>query len=99
MRARECAARYWSLGERIKALTDERDELKSALGIYIGENAILTASDGTKLASSSTQANPTSVDLKGIKKKEPEIFAHLVEGGYVKQSERRELRPAKIKEE
>lgn len=97
MKAREYAARYWQLGERIKTLESEREELKNALGIYIGENSILQTPEGTKLASSWVQANPASVALKELKEKEPELYARLDEGGYIKRTERRELRPAKVK--
>jgi predicted phage-related endonuclease len=97
LKALEYASRYWSLGERIKSLEEERSELKNALGIYIGENSILQTSEGKKLASSWIQANPASVALKELQEKEPELYSRLDAGGYIKRSERRELRPAKVK--
>lgn len=97
MKAREIVDEYWKIGERIDRDEARRKELKNALGIYIGENSILSTPEGVKLASSWVQANPASVDLKGIIEKEPELYSRLVEGGYVRKSERRELRPARIK--
>ena len=97
MRAREYVAEYWRLGASIKRMETERDELKNALGIYIGENQYLTTAEGMKLASSWTQANPASVDLKGLKERDADLYGRLVAGGYVRTSERRELRPAKVK--
>lgn len=99
MRARECAAEYWRLGESIKALEARRDEYKNALGIYIGENGTLVTSEGMKLATSSLQRNPPVTDLKRLREEQPGIYTSLVEGGYISQTERRELRPAKIKGE
>jgi len=97
LKARALCARYWSLGESASRIEDERKEIKNALGIYIGENSILSTPNGTKLASSWIQANPASVDLKGLREKDDELYGRLVSGGYVRQSERRELRPAKVK--
>lgn len=99
MRARDYAARYWLLGDRIKELSEEREELKNALGIYMGENSLLVTAEGHKLASSWVQANPASVSLKDLKEKDSELYARLDEGGYIKKTERRELRPAKVKGE
>jgi len=99
LKARAIVDEYWKIGERLKRDEERRAELKNALGIYIGENSILTTPEGIKLASSWVQANPASVDLKGLKEKEPDLYASLLMGGYVRQSERRELRPAKIKGE
>lgn len=99
MRARDCVARYWSLGARMKEIEDEREELKDAVGIYMGENQYLVASDGTKLASSWEQPNPRSCDLKRMEKEDAKLYARLVKGGYITQTTRREMRPAKIKEE
>lgn len=96
LRAREYVAEYWRLGAVIKRDEARRDDLKSALGIYLGENQILSTAEGMKLASSWTQSNPASVDLKGLKEKDAELYGRLVAGGYVRTSERRELRPAKI---
>jgi predicted phage-related endonuclease len=99
MKAREYCRRYWQIGETVKRLEEERAELKNALGIYMGGNTELVTPEGHKLASSWVQANPMGVDLKGLREKEPDIYARLDEGGYLRKSERRELRPAKVKGE
>jgi len=97
--ARALCDEYWRLGEKIDKHEGRRAEIKKALGVYIGENSILATPNGTKLASSWVQLNAPSVDLKKLKEKEPDIYDRLMGGGYVKQGERRELRPAKIKGE
>lgn len=99
MRVRSLVFEYWQIGERLDRDEARRKEIKNALGIYLGENAILATPEGLKLASSWVQANPASVNLKELEAKEPELYARLVEGGYVRKSERRELRPAKLKGE
>jgi predicted phage-related endonuclease len=99
MKARQYATEYWRLGERIKTLEAQREELKNALGIYIGENSILQTPEGLKLASSWIQANPESVALKELREKDKALFDRLDEGGYIRRSQRREMRPAKIKGE
>jgi hypothetical protein len=99
LKARAWIERYHALGTVKDRAEAERAEIKNALGILIGENSILATPEGVRLASSWIQANPASVDLKGLEKGDPELYARLVEGGHVKRSERRELRPAKIKGE
>jgi hypothetical protein len=99
MKAREIVREYWQIGERMDRGEARRKELKNALGIYIGENSILQTPDGTKLASSWIQNNPREVDLKKLENDMPDIFANLVEGGIITQTNRRELRPAKLKGE
>ena len=97
LRARDMIDRYWKASGRLKEAEAERDDIKNALGILIGENSVLTTPEGVKLATSWVQNNPASVSLSDIKEKEPELYAKLDQGGYIRRSERRELRPAKIK--
>lgn len=99
MRALECRTRYWQIGRRIKELEEEREELKDALGIYIGDNAVLTTSAGDKIASSGEQNNPRAFDLKRLEKEKPRVYKTLLKEGYITQNSRRELRPARVKGE
>jgi predicted phage-related endonuclease len=97
MQARQWCDEYHRLGETERRVKDRRTELKNALGILIGENSVLATAEGVKLASSWIQSNPRQVDLKKLETEMPDIFSRLVEAEIITQTQRRELRPAKIK--
>lgn len=98
MKAREMVERYHRLSESAKSIEDERQEIKDALGILMGENKILTTAEGIRLASSWTVASEYASPAK-IKEKLPDVYERLASEGLITKSERRDLRPAKLKEE
>lgn len=98
MQAREMVSRYARASSRIKEAEGEKDEIKDALGILMGGNKILTTAEGVKLASSWTVESEYAAPTK-IREKLPEVYEKLVAEGLVTKSSRRELRPAKLKEE
>jgi predicted phage-related endonuclease len=90
-RVREMIQRDRQLAERIKGLEDERDDIKNAIGILIGENAVLSSGEGDVLAKTSEQSRE-SVSLANLKKKAPEIEAQLRAAGLVNVSTFRTVR-------
>lgn len=90
-RVREMIARDKSLAERIKALETERDDIKNAIGILIGKNAVLASGEGDILAKTSEQTRE-SVSLADIKKKSPDLETSLRTQGFVKSTSFRTVR-------
>lgn len=56
MRIREMIKRDKEIAARMKQYEDERDDIKNAIGIYLGENSVLAAADGSVLAKSTEQS-------------------------------------------
>jgi len=94
--ARQMVERWTRYGDAMDRLKSRRDDIKNALGLLIGENSVLTTSEGVKLASSWQQKNPLSCDWKAFEREYPEVYAKAREAGIITQSSRRELRPAKM---
>lgn len=97
MMARLMIEKWHKAGQGIKKLNARREDIKNALGLWIGENSVLTTAEGVKLASSWEQANPPGVDLKRFKKEHPRIYAKAIKEGIITFSKRRELRPVKLR--
>lgn len=98
IQARNMVRRFHVLSEQAKRIEAEREDIKDALGILMGENKILTTAEGIKLASSWTvEGEYTS--LTKIKEELPEVYGLLAAEGLITKSVRRDLRPAKLKEE
>ncbi len=97
MAARLMIEQWHKAGRGIDKLKAKREDIKNALGLWIGENSVLTTAEGVKLASSWKQKNPTSVDLKKLKERFPLQYEKMWELKIITQGERRELRPAKLK--
>jgi predicted phage-related endonuclease len=95
--ARKMVAQWHKTGKAIKRLSAKRDDIKNALGLMIGENKVLSTPEGVKLASSWTQKNPASIDIKRVEAEFPEVYAAMWENKVISQTKRRELRPAKLK--
>lgn len=95
--ARKMIAQWHKTGKAMKRLSAKRDDIKNALGLMIGDNKVLSTPEGEKLASSWTQKNPVSINIKRIESEFPKVYTAMWENGIISQSERRELRPAKLK--
>jgi len=96
LRVREMIGRYHAAGKREKEASAEREDIKNAIGILMGENAYLRSPEGTQFASSWTVDNEY---VKGaeIKKKYPADWDKFTADGFITKSSRREMRPAKLK--
>lgn len=91
LRVLEMVRRAGEIADKIKNLEAERDDIKNALGILIGENSVLATADGRVLARSAPRSRE-SVALSNIEKKAPELAARLRAEGLVTSSSWRELR-------
>ena len=91
LRIREMIGRDKDLSARIKALEEEREDIKNAVGILIGGNSVLAAADGQVLAKSAEQTRE-SVALSKIAKSAPDIEAQLRQLGLVTTSTYRTVR-------
>jgi len=91
LRIREMIGRDKDLSARIKALEEEREDIKNAVGILIGGNSVLAAADGQVLAKSAEQTRE-SVALSKIAKAAPDIEAQLRQLGLVTTSTYRTVR-------
>jgi len=91
LRALEMVRRAGEIADKIKNLETERDDIKNAIGILIGENSVLATADGRILARSAPRSRE-SVALSNIEKKAPELAARLRAEGLVTSSSWRELR-------
>lgn len=77
------------LSQRIKKAEAELGDLKNAVGLLIGENAVLANAEGTVLAKSYAKGRD-NIALTKVKKEAAELYAQL--GEYITRSEWRELR-------
>jgi len=75
--------------KRIKA---ELKDLKNAVGLLIGGNAVLTSAEGDVLARASETGRWYLREAKKLEQTEPELFKRLIDEGYITRSEWRELR-------
>jgi hypothetical protein len=96
LRVREMITRYHAAGEREKLAKAEREDIKNAVGILMGENAYLRSPEGTQFASSWTVDNEY---LKGaqIKKKYPDDWEKFTTDGLITKESRRDMRILKLK--
>lgn len=95
--ARRMIEQWHKLGAGEKRIKKKKSDIKNALGLLIGENNQLMTAEGIKLASSWSQKNPLSIDWENFEKKFPDVYREAWDEGIIRQTERRELRPAKIK--
>jgi predicted phage-related endonuclease len=90
-RVREMIARDKVAAAKIKDYEAEREDIKNAIGILIGENAVLASGEGDILAKTSEQSRE-SVSLAKLKKDAPEIEQALRDKGLVTKSTFRTVR-------
>ncbi|HET6499091.1 MAG TPA: YqaJ viral recombinase family protein [Coriobacteriia bacterium] len=88
--AREMLERRRKLRAREAEIKAELDDLKNALGLMIGENAVLANAEGELLARSYGRSRET-VDIAALRKL-PDLHEAVVGAGLVKRAEWRELR-------
>jgi predicted phage-related endonuclease len=90
-KVREMIARDKALAERVKSIDEERDEIKNAIGILLGENSVLASAEGDVLAKSS-ETTRESVSLSKIRKSMPQIATELEQAGIITTSTYRTVR-------
>jgi predicted phage-related endonuclease len=86
-RVREMIERDKALADRVKQLTAERDDIENAIGILIGENAILASAAGDVLARRGMSAPRSSIAPSKVEKQAPDLFKQLQAAGLVSVSE------------
>ncbi len=90
------ARRMCERKERIDAaqgrLKKKLEDMKNAMGLLIGANAVLATAEGEVLAKSWEAGRWNLREAKKLEQADPELFAALKEKGYVSRSEWRELR-------
>lgn len=91
LRVKDMILRYGKISERIKELTDEKDDIKNAIGILLGENEVLRSASGDDLAKSYEKEKYT-ISYKNALKKVPELIKTLENEGLIKKSKWREIR-------
>lgn len=84
----EMKARGTALRAKAKKIENELADLQGAVGIYLGENKILTGADGGKLASQSV-FNRRDLSLKDLEKENPWLYKRVKK--YIKTSEVRRI--------
>lgn len=90
-KAREMIAEDKTIATKIKDLEERRGDIKNALGILIGENAVLSSAEGQILAKASEQTRE-SISLATIKKNDPAMLETLREKGFINSTSFRTLR-------
>ena len=88
--ARELIERRRKLRAKEAALKEEAEDLRNALGLLIGENAVLANAEGEVLARSYGKSRET-VDIAGLRNL-PGLYESVKAEGLVKKSEWREIR-------
>lgn len=85
----ECRAmieQYGKIQRKIKGLEDKKDDIKNALGLYIGENNYLETPDGFSIASVSAIPGKKSISVSGLAKF-PDIYKKCDEAGLIKKGD------------
>jgi hypothetical protein len=96
LKVREMITRYHEAGKREKEASAEREDIKNALGILMGENMYLRSPEGTQFASSWT-VDSEYLKAAEVKKKYPAEWEKYLADGLVTKLSRRDMRPAKLK--
>jgi hypothetical protein len=94
--ATQMIAEYHDAASKIKKLEARREEVKNALGLWIGGNKILVSSEGAKLASQG-KVSSEYFDLKKLRTEKPETYEELKAAGFVNEKSWRNLYISKLK--
>lgn len=82
LEAREMAAEYKEIGGRIKRLEERKEDIKSAFGVWMGANKILTTAEGEKLASQG-EVGAEYFDIKKLRTEKPEVYESMKAEGFI----------------
>lgn len=83
---RQMLEEHSKIGLKIKDLEHRKDDIKNALGLYIGGNNYLETPDGYSLASASEISGKKSISIKALEKF-PELYKSVVDKGLIKESD------------
>ena len=83
---REMLEEHTKIGRKIKELEHRKDDIKNALGLYIGGNNYLETPDGYGLASASEISGRFSISVTALKKF-PELFKQVEGNGLISLSD------------
>lgn len=86
-RVLEMVQRDKALALREKEIKAEREDIENAIGILIGENAVLASAEGNVLAKRSMSTPRASIAPSKVEKQAPDLFAQLQTKGMVTMSE------------
>jgi predicted phage-related endonuclease len=86
-RVREMVQRDKVLAARVKEIETEREDIENAIGILIGENAVLASAEGDVLAKRAMSTPRASIAPSKVEKQEPDLFKKLQAAGLVSLSE------------
>jgi predicted phage-related endonuclease len=86
-RVREMIAEDKTLDDRAKQIKERREDIENAIGILIGENAVLASGEGDVLAKRSMSTPRASIALADLKKKDPARYSELETIGWIKTGE------------
>ena len=90
--ARQMVERKARIDAAVKRLHGRLDDMKNAMGLLIGGNAVLATSEGEVLAKAREAERWNLKDAKKLETQEPALWAALKEKGFVSRSTWRELR-------
>ena len=83
LECRQMLEEHAKLVKKEKEIEKRKDDIKNALGLYIGENNYLETPEGNSLCSASQISGKKSVSVSELKKF-PEIFKTVEESGLIK---------------
>jgi len=83
---RQMLEEHSKIGLKIKDLEHRKDDIKNALGLYIGGNNYLETPDGRSLASASEISGRQSISVSSLKKF-PELYSKVESEGLIKLSD------------
>ena len=83
---RQMLEEHTKIGLKIKDLESRKDDIKNALGLYIGGNNYLETPTGISLASASEMAGRKSISVSALKKF-PELYKKVEENGLITESD------------
>lgn len=87
LECRQMLEDYSKLQTKEKEIGKRKDDIKNALGLYIGGNNYLETAEGNPICSSSEISGRTTISASEVKKKKPELFEELEKEGLVKTSD------------
>jgi hypothetical protein len=86
LECRQMLEEYGKIEARLKDLESRKDDIKNALGLYIGGNNYLETPTGVRLASASEISGRKSVSVKELEKY-PELYGKVKQAGLISESD------------
>lgn len=83
LECRQMLEEHFNLGVKEKEISHRKDDIKNALGLYIGENNYLETPEGYSICSASEISGRESISVSELKKV-PDLFKQVEEAGLIK---------------